>query len=90
MTDENPCWPYTEITVPLEMRWSDDPVQQANLKKQMDDTYATLRRNMDRCMYAGDSVEVAPSPRTLRRRLRDLLERAHDAWLVLIGKADIG
>lgn len=59
------------------------------LRQRVDDAYVEMRRNLNQSLYADGPA--APKPRvTLRRRIHRAADRAHDAWLVLTGRAEIG
>lgn len=58
-----------------------------NLNRRMNDAYEESRRQWEIGLY-GDLVLFKPAPKW-RRDLRRYAGRVCDAWLVLIGKAEI-
>lgn len=82
-------WPIAQYGV----EFTCPPEQVELLKSRMEDSYRVIRESMDRAMFGegtgGGGLEALVRRRTCRDRFRDFLDRAHNAWLVLTGRADI-
>lgn len=59
------------------------------LRNRVDAAFKQMRKNLSTSLYA-DRPDDPPMPPTIRQRIRRYLNRAHDAWLVLTGRAEIG
>lgn len=65
------------------------PELRAEMRDRMSASFEQMRRDLNTSLYA-DGPYVSPPPLTMRQRARRFLDRAHDAWLVLTGRAEIG
>lgn len=78
---EDSDFKLVEHAVPIPL----PPDVELPLHKRMNAAYAVMHADMTRSLYGNDSVPFTPR----KRRIRDFLDRAHNAWLVLTGRADI-
>ena len=66
------------------------PEELAVMKERQNRTFAAIRATLDAQMYASFPGFIYARKPTLKQKLQAFFERTHDAWVVLIGRADIG
>lgn len=81
------AWKHKQIASTIELT----DLEATTIKAHVNAAYEQITRDLNISMF-GDWVPPCPLTRMerLRRRFNIYWTRAHDAWLVLTGQADIG